>query len=368
MASSRKLDRILREMDRAYAQASAAPRPIDLATDRYIIFSDLHRGARDGADDFRRTERAYNAALAYYLRLGYTLVVLGDAEELWEERPGTVLHTYDYSLRLEARFHRERRYLRFWGNHDDLWASQGAVDRYLGPIFGAGLPVHEAMTFQVFDGAEPLGRLFLAHGHQGSSTSDGWFAPISKFFVRWAWRPIQRVVNLSVNTPATSWELRKVLNDGMYHWVCRRNTEASAPDEALVLIVGHTHRPIFASASHLAALEADLEEARAALAAAPDDPERRGRVAALEAEREWVRAQETQEPDASEPELPSLPCYFNTGCCSFLDGDITGIEIAGGQIRLVRWPDDAGAPRPQTLAERSLTEVFARLHEAARTP
>ena len=34
----------------------------------------------------------------------------------------------------------------------------------------------------------------------------------------------------------------------------------------------------------------------------------------------------------------SPPCYFNTGCCSFPDGDITGLEIADGQVRLVRWP------------------------------
>ena len=32
------------------------------------------------------------------------------------------------------------------------------------------------------------------------------------------------------------------------------------------------------------------------------------------------------------------PCYFNTGCCSFPDGDVTGLEIADRQIRLVRWP------------------------------
>ncbi|MBL7747421.1 MAG: metallophosphoesterase, partial [Chitinophagaceae bacterium] len=31
------------------------------------------------------------------------------------------------------------------------------------------------------------------------------------------------------------------------------------------------------------------------------------------------------------------PGYFNTGCCCFSDGDITGIEISGGCIRLVKW-------------------------------
>ena len=55
---------------------------MDLSSARYIIFSDLHRGARNGADDFLRAERAYNAALSYYLRMGHTLVVLGDVEEL----------------------------------------------------------------------------------------------------------------------------------------------------------------------------------------------------------------------------------------------------------------------------------------------
>jgi len=32
------------------------------------------------------------------------------------------------------------------------------------------------------------------------------------------------------------------------------------------------------------------------------------------------------------------PCCFNTGCCSFPDGDVPGIEIAGGEMRLVRRP------------------------------
>ena len=52
---------------------------VDISKARYIIFSDLHTGARDGADDFRICERTYNAALAYYERLGYTLVVLGQS-------------------------------------------------------------------------------------------------------------------------------------------------------------------------------------------------------------------------------------------------------------------------------------------------
>ena len=47
-------------------------------TDRYIIFSDHHKGARNEADDFRPCEHTYLAALDYYLAEGYTLIVLGE--------------------------------------------------------------------------------------------------------------------------------------------------------------------------------------------------------------------------------------------------------------------------------------------------
>ncbi len=67
---------------------------LDIANAKIVIFSDQHKGNRDGADDFRLCEPAYNAALAYYYRLGYTLIVMGDVEELWEEWPETVLKAY----------------------------------------------------------------------------------------------------------------------------------------------------------------------------------------------------------------------------------------------------------------------------------
>ena len=58
-------------------------------------------------------------------------------------------------------------------------------------------------------------------------------------------------------------------------------------------------------------------------------------AALLRAELEYARTS-ARRPDAVLTVSP--PCYFNTGCCSFPDGDITGIEIADGAIRLVRWP------------------------------
>ena len=55
------------------------------------------------------------------------------------------------------------------------------------------------------------------------------------------------------------------------------------------------------------------------------------------------------------------PSYFNTGCCAFLDGDVTGLEISDGEIRLVRWPDDDGMPKKKTLRHSDLGAVFDQL-------
>src|SRR4029078_1358031 len=56
----------------------------DSSKDKFIIFSDQHKGAKNGADDFMICEPNYLAALDYYYDKGYLLIALGDCEELWE--------------------------------------------------------------------------------------------------------------------------------------------------------------------------------------------------------------------------------------------------------------------------------------------
>lgn len=352
------------------ALARAEEERLDLARGRCIIFSDQHRGTRNRADDFRRSERAYNTALARYFRMGYTLIVLGDAEELWEERPAPVLEMYEHSLALEAEFHKKGRYLRFWGNHDDEWRTERSTKSHLQPLFGdLELKVRECLKIPVVEDGQELGRLFLVHGHQGTDASDRW-SRYSRLVVRYIWRPFQRATGYSPNTPAKDWVLREKHNIAMYTW--------AAEQTKLVLIAGHTHRPVFESQSHSAQIkerldvvETQLEAIEVQIAATPDDEELRKlagelreEVGDLAAELEWVRAQEDQKPGLEgglEGITPmTKPCYFNTGCCCFADGDITGIEIDRGEIRLVRWPNDEEQPRPRYLAEASLRNVFAR--------
>ena len=324
---------------------------LDVDHARFIIFSDHHKGNRDGADDFKVCERAYNAALAYYDRLNYTLIVLGDVEELWEEWPETVLKAYSHTLELEGKFHQDQRYLRFWGNHDDNWSHPDLVKQWLSPALGGGpLRVRESLILHVQAGEEELGRLFLVHGHQGTFDSER-IAPLSKFALRYFWRPIQRIIKFSFNTPAKDFELRYAHDAAMYSW--------SEIQQKVVLIAGHTHRPVFKSESQEEIVRKSLREAEAKLAKRANSPKLQQQVAELAAELEWILAQNQQSPK----NIPILefkkPSYFNTGCCAFLDGDITGLEFSDGEIRLVRWPDDEDFPKPKVLARAKLRDVFA---------
>ena len=324
---------------------------LDIHSDKVIIFSDHHRGNRNGADDFQVCERAYNAALAYYYHLGYTLVVLGDVEELWEERPKTVFKAYPRTLSLESKFHQDGRYLRFWGNHDDDWSHSDLVAQWLDPVLGGEpLKVRETMILHVRDAEEELGRIFLAHGHQGRIESD-LFAPLSKLIVRYIWRPIQRIIKISFNTPSKDFQLRHAHDNAMYEW--------AAAQEKVVLIVGHTHRPVFKSDSHEVTIRKSLEKMMVKKVEEPENLEWVQNAAYLAAELEWTLVKNQQ----SSSNLPAIelkkPSYFNSGCCAFSDGDVTGLEISDGEIRLVRWPDDEDNPQPKELASANVKDVFA---------
>jgi hypothetical protein len=347
---SAALDAALR---RALEQELAeGERVLDTRDARFVIFSDHHKGSRDGADDFLACERAYNAALAYYDRLRYTLAVLGDVEELWEDWAETVLKAYPHTLELERKFHQDGRYLRFWGNHDDAWSHPDLVERWLTPALGGGpLKVRESLILHVRDGEEELGTLFLVHGHQGTLSSAQRIVPFSKFALRYFWRPIQRLLRISVNTPAKDFELRYAHDSAMYSW--------SESQHKVVLIAGHTHRPVFKSESREEIIRKALAEVEVGLAEHPDNSKLQQQTAELAAELEWTLAQNRQSPkDISIIEFKK-PSYFNSGCCAFLDGDVTGLEVSEGEIRLVRWPDDEDSPKPQVLAKAKLKDVFA---------
>jgi predicted phosphodiesterase len=343
---------IAQALDRVLADTGAHVRTLNPDADRYVVFSDHHKGRRDGADDFARCEASYLTALEHYLAAGYTLVLLGDAEELWENRVEPVLAAYANVLAAERRFHPDR-LIKIWGNHDDEWESPRRVAKHLPPVFGA-IDVPEGIQFQVVRNGNALGTLLLLHGHQGTLFSDR-LAGIAKLAVRFVWRTIQRITRRPSTTPANDACLRDAHDRAMYRWA---GTKAR-----LVLIAGHTHRPVFSSKTHLQQLSEEIERLQAS--GQPRDATTR-RIAELEATAEKVRRndRECEEAVADDPDR-SRPCYFNTGCCCFADGDVTGIELAEGEIRLVRWGPENDRLGRRLLAYTAIDHVYDALPVAS---
>ncbi len=347
-----KRRRITKGLTEAYERCREDERFVDPARDPVAIFSDHHKGERDQADDFWRCEAAYNAALGYYLEAGFALIVLGDVEELWEATPSSVLRQYADTLRLEGEFLAADRYDRVWGNHDLDWSDEEAVSTVLLNALGqrrTGFQVREALCLGVSLDAQRLGQLFVVHGHQGTLESDV-LARVSKPLVRYGWAPLQRLLRRPWNTPARDHVLRAAHDRAMYEW-------AETRPERPVLIAGHTHRPIFWARERAAP---DLEALAAELSALRERGAPREEVAAQRARLEAARARGATTPDLAPVEM-RVPCYFNTGCSSFGDGSVTGIELVGDSIRLVRWPWPYGEqyPERQVVDAAPLSDVFA---------
>jgi UDP-2,3-diacylglucosamine pyrophosphatase LpxH len=317
----------------------------EIGDTKLVVLSDLHRGARDNnSDDFWRCEEAYNAALGYYWDADFTLILLGDVEELWENAPAKLKDRYVQTSGLEEKFHNADRLLRVFGNHDSLWADPEDVAKFFTAPF-QNTTVYEALRFEVTDNGKRRGEFVLVHGHQGSAdANDGPFVRVRAFAVRRGFTWLQKAFNLSGNTPARDHALRNPHSIAMRDWALAQGKESK--DNPVILIAGHTHQPVFGTSAPEVSTRRELKAVQAEYAAAP--------TPMLAAELEMLSTLPYGDP--AEP--MEVPCYFNTGCCCFHDGDVTGIEIADERIRLVRWLDDEREPVRKVLARDFLRDVF----------
>lgn len=312
--------------------------PLNESTDKYIIFSDQHKGIKDGSDDFRNCETNYAAALEYYLKEGFSFISLGDEEELWENSIWTLPPKNKLTNEIEKRFYDLKRYYKVFGNHDVFWNNDPLAPFHLKRMFGASFPVYEGLILQMQYNNAPF-NIFLTHGHQGDGQSDG--NKFSAWFISNIWAPLQSYLELNTNTPATNNHLKTLHNIFMYEW--------SSMQKNILLVTGHTHQPVFKSRTELESLYTQLLMSRM-----KKDTEK-------EKELEDMLKKEKQELDHISEEYLSLkPAYFNSGCCCFSDGDITGIEIAEEKIRLIKWEYDKNNESQRVvLEESSLSEIIA---------
>ncbi|MDB5252719.1 MAG: metallophosphoesterase [Flaviaesturariibacter sp.] len=309
--------------------------PFELDKGKFIIFSDQHKGTRNGADDFAICEAAYLAALDHYAAAGFHYIALGDSEELWENTWTGVKAAQQPSFDKEKAFIPGGAFIKIFGNHDLMWDNDPLAPVYLKSVYGESVPIYEGVVLETTVAGRTI-RIFCTHGHQGDEVSDGnWF---SKFFVSKVWAPLQAYLKINPNTPAYDANLKTAHNTLMYEW--------SARQADLFLITGHTHQPVFESLTHMERLYRQLLFAR--------KQQDESMAQTIEAE---IRKRQFAFDNISHDYLAMLPTYFNSGCCCFDDGQISGIEISEGVLRLVEWKQKGTDVMRIVLEESPLTEL-----------
>lgn len=256
---------------------SAEEIPFDDSS-RIILMSDVHRGDGGWADDFSNNQNLYFAALTHYYNENYTYIEIGDGDELWKNKQlSDIIYVHSHVFWLLTKFFNEGRLYLIFGNHDmvkrDTKFVQNNLYQYFDEQEKKNLPLFENINLHeglVLRHRETDQRILLIHGHQASFLDyDMW--KISRFLVRYLWRPLE---SFGVNDPtstAKNYDKKDAVEETLIDWVTQENH---------MLIAGHTHRPMF--------------------------------------------------PDVGKPQ------YFNDGSCVH-PRCITGIEIADGNITLVKW-------------------------------
>jgi predicted phosphodiesterase len=250
-------------------------------TDKFILFSDCHRGDASFADDFASNRNIYYHALNHYYQNNFNYIELGDGDELWENLFFKDIFEANKNVYLlMQKFFNQNRLHLIYGNHDFVYKNQNTVKKnlaeYFEPKLGKKTPLfpnikyHEAI---VLAHEETQKELFLTHGHQADFMNYvGW--KINRFLVRLLWKPLQIWGIKDPTSPAKNYvELIKVERN-IKKWIADNNNK--------ITITGHTHRPRFVK-----------------------------------------------------PQDNGLH-YFNDGSCVH-PRSITGIEIVNGTIALIKW-------------------------------
>lgn len=256
---------------------------------KFVLFSDCHRGDNSWSDDFARNSVLVRHALCRYFDGGFTYVEVGDGDELWENANfAEIRREHDHVFAAMVDFQRAKRLHLVWGNHDIERQDPAVVRQQLHSYYDH----RERVTKELFGDVTVHEGLVLRHTVSGLELfvvhghQGGGLNDRHWPVGRFAVRHFWRHLQiLGVRDPT-----RPSQNIRQQHEV-EDNITAWICANRQPVICGHTHRSSF-----------------------PRDGE--------------------------------AP-YFNTGSCVH-PRSITGIEIEGGQIRLIKWwlrPDDDGVVR-----------------------
>lgn len=263
-------------LSRAYKNAKVVP--FD-NTSKFILFSDCHRGDNSFADDFANNRNIYYHALKYYFNEGFHYCELGDGDELWENMHfESIFEAHKNVYKLLRQFHIENRLHMLWGNHDMVYKDPKYVEKHLSSYFE---PIDEKDK-ELFEGITYNEAVILKHVETQQEIfmahghqADWW----NYTFWRWG-RFLVRVLWKPLQVWGIADPTSPAKNYTELRKVEKRLKKWILANNLLITVVGHTHRPRF-------------------------------------------------------PEPGQIP-LFNDGSCVH-PRSITGIEIEGGKISLIKW-------------------------------
>jgi len=315
---------------------------------KYALFSDLHMRDGGNSDLFKDNEETMKIALGYYKENGYSIILMGDIEELWQFNFIEIYNRYDKSIYECLRSFQINKVHRIFGNHDCDWKRPPTDPILCNKEIQHGAP----------EGIKLGKDIFLVHGHQGDKTCDR-----KTWESRYLSRKLKSLVPAGkavgvLNRSATESQIPGNREKLYYNW---------AKDNNVFLICGHTHNAIFASRLYYWCLKEQIKKKEKELKRCSTD---KVRIWELHEEikkhnidlhiEERMGRHFNQLSTTGKP----LPCYFNTGCGHFRNG-ITNIEIEGEKIRLIKWKKNKSLPlekpRKELWDEESLFELRKKL-------
>lgn len=230
-----------RRLNRAYSNAKVVH--FD-DTDKFVFFSDCHRGDKSFADEFARNENIYYHAIKHYYKEGFTYLELGDGDELWESNSfEDILKAHKNVYHLLQKFHFDKRLHLIWGNHDMVYRDPAYVKKHLSTYFDLkdgreeilfkDLEYHEAI---ILKHQHTKQEIFMCHGHQADWMNyHGW--RFNRFMVRLLWKPLQIFGITDPTSPAKNYKELIKVERRVKKWIIENNN--------LLTVIGHTHRPRF---------------------------------------------------------------------------------------------------------------------------
>ena len=210
---------------------------------KYVLFSDCHRGCGNANDNFMKNEMLYLAALREYYKNGFTYIELGDGDELWENRSiEKIKEMHPDSFAMLSKFYQNGRFYSLYGNHDMIKKNTNFCEKAFSSYYHNDLfcrcslcpsmPFYESIILRGEGGYRDI---YLIHGHQASLLNSS-FWKLSRFLVRYLWRPLEHLGIPDPTSAAKNYTVKKKTEQRLSQWASNR-----------ILISGHTHRPMIAS-------------------------------------------------------------------------------------------------------------------------